>query len=264
MALVDIHAHVYPQKISEKAVAATGTFYFIPMQKDGSPEYLVKSVEETPITHTLINSVATTTKQVASINTFIADSCAQNPAFFGLLTIHQDTEDKMAVMQEGIAQGLRGIKIHPDMQQTNIDDDRFMEMYAAAEKLGLPVMIHTGDYRYDFSHPRRLKRVLHEFPHLVVDAAHFGGWSIYDLGYEILGDEQCFVDTSSAFKFLGRRRSRELIELYGADRVMFGSDFPMWSPQKELEFLQSLELSPLDFEKITWRNAERFLQLDIA
>ena len=43
-----------------------------------------------------------------------------------------------------------------------------------AERRGLPVIIHCRDYRYDYSHPRRLKRVLREFPDLVVDAAHFG------------------------------------------------------------------------------------------
>ena len=58
-------------------------------------------------------------------------------------------------------------------------------------------------------------------------------------------------------------RVRELIELYGVDRVMFGSDFPMWSPQKEFAFLESLELPAADFEKITWRNAERFLNMSI-
>ncbi|MDO5118412.1 MAG: amidohydrolase family protein, partial [Eggerthellaceae bacterium] len=52
-------------------------------------------------------------------------------------------------------------------------------------------------------------------------------------------------------------------ELYGADRVMFGSDFPMWDPKSEFDFLASLELPAADFEKITWRNAERFLNMPI-
>lgn len=264
MAIVDIHAHVYPQKISEKAVQATGDFYNVEMTGNGAPEYLAEVNRVTPITHTVICSVATTPKQVASINSFIAQSCADNPTLIGMMAMQQDCEDPEAAIDQGIALGLRGIKIHPDIQRVNLDDEHLMRVYEIAEKKGLPIIIHTGDYRYDYSHPRRMKRVLHEFPKLVVDAAHFGGWSVYDLATEFLEDERCFVDTSSAMMYLGKRRSRELIELYGADRVMFGSDFPMWSPQKEFAFLESLELPAADFEKVTWRNAERFLNMSIG
>ena len=87
----------------------------------------------------------------------------------------------------------------------------------------LPLIVHTGDYRYDYSHPRRLKKVLHAFPNLVVDAAHFGGWSVFDLAVEYLEDENCFLDMSSSRAFLGARRTQELVRIYGTDRILFGS-----------------------------------------
>ena len=125
------------------------------------------------------------------------------------------------------------------------------------------LVIHSGDYRYDYSHPRRIKNILRTFPHLKVDAAHFGGWSIYDLALEYMEDEQCFMDCSSSFAFLGHRRAKELIRIYGADRILFGSDFPMWAPADELEFLRQLDLTDQEMELITWRNAERFVGMDI-
>ena len=155
--------------------------------------------------------------------------------------------------------GLRGIKLHPDTQAVNADDPRLMAIYEIAQAKHLPVVIHSGDYRYDYSHPRRIAHVLHAFPELVVDAAHFGGWSIYDIGADFLRSERCFVDTSSSIAFVGKRHFRELINLYGVERVLFGSDFPMWNPEDEIRQVSELGLSQHDFELLTWHNAETFL-----
>jgi predicted TIM-barrel fold metal-dependent hydrolase len=94
---------------------------------------------------------------------------------------------------------------------------------------------------------------------LVLNAAHFGGWSLYDLAIEYLEHENCFMDISSASIYLGPRRTRELIEIYGAERIMFGTDFPMWDPIEEADRFRAVELNDADRELIAWRNAERFV-----
>lgn len=272
MPIVDAHCHVYPPKIAEKAVDSVGDFYLVPMQKassrddtvSGTVDHLLGITEGSPISHFIVHSVAVKPHNVRSINDFIASQCAARPGLFGFMAMHQDLPDPEVEIERACKLGLRGIKLHPDTQRVNLDDPRLMHVYEIAEDRHLPLIIHTGDYRYDFSHPRRMKNVLHTFPNLIVDAAHFGGWSVYDLAVEYMEDESCFMDVSSAMTYLGRRRTRELIELYGADRILFGSDFPMWHPVKELEFLTSLGLSASEYEKITWHNAERFLDTDIS
>ena len=87
-------------------------------------------------------------------------------------------------IERAIGLGLKGMKLHPDTQHVNMDDPRLMNVYEMIEGR-LPIVIHTGDYRYDYSHPRRLMNVLKTFPDLVVDAAHFGCWSRYEVGYDI-------------------------------------------------------------------------------
>ncbi len=273
MTVVDVHCHVYPAKIAERANASVGEFYGVPMLDDpainetgalhGSVDYLQKATAGSDITHSVVHSVATKANQVQSINNFIAEECAKNPSFIGFMTMHQDFPNPEEEIERAAGMGLKGIKIHPDTQKVDLDDPRLMKVYEIAEAKGLPLIIHTGDYRYDYSHPRRMQKVLHDFPNLVVNAAHFGGWSIYDLAIEYMEHENCFLDVSSAMTYLGRRRTRELIDIYGADRILFGSDFPMWSPSGELATVQSLGLSALEYEKITWRNAERFIGIDI-
>lgn len=265
MPVVDIHAHVYPAKIASRAVDAVGDFYLTDMYGKGTVEHLLSSTEGSPISHFVVHSVATKPTGVEAINNFISEECAAHPGqLIGFAAMHQDHPDPEAEIERAISLGLRGIKLHPDTQKVNMDDPRLMRVYEIAEAKGLPLIIHTGDYRYDFSHPRRLKNILHTFPNLVVDAAHFGGWSVFDLAVEYLEDENCFLDVSSAMMFLGKRRTRELIEIYGCDRILFGSDFPMWSPTSEYEFFSSLGFSHLEYEKMRWHNAERFLGMDIA
>lgn len=261
MQVIDSHCHVYPQRIAERAVSAVGAFYSIPMDvTDGTTAGLLAACEGTPIGRFIIHSVATRPGQVASINDFIAAECAAHPQFTGFMTLHQDmTDDELErEIDRACALGLRGIKLHPDTQAVDMDDPRLLRVYEIAQGR-LPLIIHCGDYRYDYSHPRRMKRILHDFPKLVVDAAHFGGWSVFDLAVEYLEHENCFMDMSSSIALLGMRRTEELTRIYGTDRIMFGSDFPMWDPAAELEAFTSAPFTDAELEDLLQNNALRFL-----
>lgn len=265
MAIVDVHAHIYPDKISQRAVDSVRDFYGLEEMHsaEGTSTSLLDAQHTLDITHFVVHSVAVKPKNVASINEFIAGECKKHPQLIGFAAMHQDCEDPEAEINNAIELGLHGIKIHPDTQRVNADDPRLMNVYEIAQAKKLPIILHAGDYRYGFSRPERIANVLRAFPDLVVNAAHFGGWSIFDIGYDVLRNENCFVDSCSSFELTGVRHGRELINLFGADRVLFGSDFPMWDPAKELGMLRSMGWSQEEFEKLTWHNAENFLGFKI-
>jgi len=260
---VDIHNHIYPEKIADRAVAGVGRFYGVVMNCTGTVDELLRLQEQAGLDYSLVHSVALKPDQVITINDFIAEQCREHPSFIGFATMHQDFEDKAGEIERAISLGLSGFKLHPDSQEVNIDDDRLMEFYALLEGR-LPVMLHCGDYRYDYSHPRRTKHLLQEFPNLAVDCAHFGGWSIYDLAVEYLQDEHCFMDISSASVWLGPRRTTELIKLYGAERILFGSDYPMWSPVEEMERFYLNNLTSIEQEQVLWHSAEAYLDRELS
>jgi predicted TIM-barrel fold metal-dependent hydrolase len=57
---------------------------------------------------------------------------------------------------------------------------------------------------------------------------------------------------------------REAVEVFGTDRVMFGTDYgpvPL-DPKEHIDIVNALEISEADKEKILWRNAARFFNLD--
>lgn len=259
---VDIHNHIYPDKVAARAVKGVGAFYNVEMNEDGTVATLLSLQAQAGLDYSLVHSVALKPEQVTTINDFIAEQCQKHPSFIGFATMHQDFDDMEAEIERSLSLGLQGFKLHPDSQGVKVDDDRLMRFYSLIEGR-LPLMLHCGDYRYDNSHPQRTKRILQEFPNLVVNCAHFGGWSLYDLAVEYLKEEHCYLDISSAAIYLGSRRTTELIRLYGAERILFGSDYPMWSPTKELERFYLNDLSEKEQEQILWRSAEAYLGCDL-
>lgn len=262
MEIFDFHAHIYPEKISQRAVQSIGEFYNLEMHGEGTATKLIENGSGNGITGYVVHSVAVTDHSVRTINDFISRECAEHSEFYGLGTIHADFQDKIAELQRMEELGLRGLKIHPDTQKFNMDDPRMFEVYEYLQENELPILIHCGDYRYDYSHPQRLCEILDRFPKLIVVAAHFGGWSVPDLALEYLRDKRCYMDTSSTFFMSGLKRAKELIRIYGAERMVFGTDFPMWMPSEELDKFMSMGLTERENELILCENTKRILKLN--
>ena len=264
MKIIDIHAHVFPDAIAQKATESVSSFYKLIRFPDrpGTVNELLRAQDEAGISTTCIHSVAVTPHTVQSINRFIAASVRMYPErLCGFAAIHPDVQDIPRLVEEVQAAGLKGFKIHPDMQQFALDDPRTMDMFSAIEGK-LPVIIHTGDKRFEYSRPWQMKKVLEAFPKLVCICAHLGGWSEWEEASKTLSAyENAYVDTSSSLYSLKKEEARKIIRRYSRDRVIFGTDFPMWSPSEELERFISLGLTEDEQEKILRKNAEGLLSL---
>jgi len=155
--------------------------------------------------------------------------------------------------------GLLGVKLHPDMQAINTDDERLFPLYEWLQAAGMPLFVHCGDERRDYSHPRHLRRVIDRFPRLTVIAAHLGGWSKWDEAVEYLADTGCFLDISSCMMFLPPEKVVAYVRAFGAHRVLFGTDFPIWDAAEEVRNLLSLPLTDDEREQIFFGNAQRIM-----
>lgn len=261
MKIIDFHAHIYPDKIAQRATQAIGDFYDIEMDRVGALSNLLKCSEEAGVTHCVVHSVATNPQQVQRINDFITESVnAHSDKLFGFGTMHQDYDNKLEEVDRCLKMGLKGIKLHPDTQMFNVDDERMLPMYDYLQDKA-PVLFHCGDYRYDYSHPRRVARICKMFPHLQVIGAHFGGYSVWDEAYDYLKNIDCMLDTSSSSALMEEGMFERLIKAYGADRLLFGTDFPMWDSKEELDRFLSASLSDGEREKILWKNGASLLKI---
>ncbi|MEA4897460.1 MAG: amidohydrolase family protein [Eubacteriales bacterium] len=259
--IIDVHAHIFPDGIAEKAASNIARFYNLSMGADGRLSTLLDMERHAGVDRVLLCSAATTPAQTAIINDFTSQTVAAHPGLlYGLGAMHQNFAGKGDEVRRIKALGLKGVKVHPDIQGVALNDARFDELYEALESTGMPLLAHTGDRRYRNSNPSEVLDVLRRFPRLTLIAAHLGCWSDWAEGArQLAGHERVYVDCSSSLYALEPNEARRIIRAFGAERVMFGSDYPMWTPAEELERLDRLQLTGREMDLILCRNAQALL-----
>ena len=263
MKLIDFHTHIYPDAIAKKATESIENFYSMRAENVGTADRLLEVSRENGIVLSVVLPVAVKPSGAAHINDFAAEMQRTHKEFYCFGTVHAGMDNIEAETERLMNMGLHGIKLHPDTQFFDIDDKRMYPVYEIIEGK-IPLMVHSGDYRYSYSHPERLRRVMKDFPRLVTVAAHFGGWSMPDEGARQLSDmENCFVDISSSFDRISLEKGAELVSVFGEDRVLFASDFPLGSPTVERENLMKMNISDDVREKIAYKNAEELLGFSV-
>lgn len=263
MEIFNAHAHIYPEKIAAKATDTIGEFYDIKMEMPaGTAERLLEDGRRAGVTGYVVHSVATTAHQVRSINDFIKRECDAHPEFIGFITLHQDLseEEVEREVEMAIANNMRGVKLHPDFQKFNIDDEVAEKFYRAVGSR-LPILFHVGDDRYDYSNPHRLVRMAKKYPEVNFIAAHFGGYRCWDDSEIYLGLDNVYFDTCSSLPFISTERAKELIDMHGADRFFFATDFPMWDTTTELERFNKIPLNDEQREMIFSKNIKKLLKI---
>ncbi len=262
--VINSHCHIYPNKIASKAVKGIRDFYDLDMSLNGSVDDLIKDGEKVGVVHYLVHSVATTPKQVKSINEFIASEVKAHPKLFtGFGTLHPDSETIQEDLDYLTELDLKGVKIHPDFQRFALNGEKAFKMAECINEKKIPLMIHCGDFRYNYSNPKQLKPLLEEFPELQIIGAHFAGWSMWEEATkELSGTPNLIVDLSSSLYSLSPETAKELIYAYGADKVLWATDFPMWDSESEMEMFNKIDLTPDERNMILYENAAKILGIE--
>ena len=261
MKLIDIHTHIYPDDIAQKATDSVQAFYGIgSASMNGTVSMLLEQGNKAGIDQFVILPVAIRPDRVQGINDYIQQQAKLHDCFIPFGTVHAAMDGLMDEVERLLDLGVKGIKMHPDSQRFHIDDERLFPMYEALRGR-VPVLLHMGDRRYDYSHPIKLRKVLDMFPGLDAIAAHFGGYSMYDTALELLKDTNCVMDVSSSLMFMEGGKAEYYVNQYGAERLAFGTDYPMWDPVVETKRFFDLKLTESQFEQIAHKTAERILKL---
>ena len=162
-----------------------------------------------------------------------------------------------------------GVRIVPWLWNLPPNDRRYYPIYETCVDLGVPLCTqigHTGPLLP--SEPGRpipyLEEVLLDFPELVVVGGHLGFPWVNELTSLTLKFKNLYVDTSA---YIARRFPVDFIDFMngvGRERVMFGTNWPMLTPQHCLEGLDTLGLSEEQTEGYLFRTAARVFKLPSA
>lgn len=278
--IIDFHTHTFPDKIAPATMETLQGRSHTQAFLDGTQTGLLTSMEQAGVDLSIILPVATNTHQVAKVNDASAALNRQGRVHsFGC--IYPESEDWAQELERIAALGLKGIKIHPVYQSTDIDDVRYLRILDKCGQLGLIVVTHAGidiglPDRVNCS-PAMIRRAVGQVGPVKLVAAHMGGWRNWDEAAERLADTNVYIDTSFS---LGRLNSRgdgyytdEQLELlraepfcamvraFGVHRVLFGTDSPWGGQAEQLAQFKALPLTEEEKRKILGENAAGLLGL---
>jgi predicted TIM-barrel fold metal-dependent hydrolase len=169
--------------------------------------------------------------------------------------------------------GVRGFKFHPSLQAFQPNDRSYYPLFAEIEQLGVPVIFHTGQtgigaglpggrgIKLRFSDPMLLDDVAADFAGLTIIMAHPSvPWQ--DAAISIATHKaNAFIDLSGwSPKYFPPQLVRAANGLL-KHKVLFGSDFPLLTPDRWLADLDQLDIKPDVRPLIVKDNAIRVLQL---
>jgi predicted TIM-barrel fold metal-dependent hydrolase len=169
--------------------------------------------------------------------------------------------------------GVRGVKFHPSLQAFEPNDRRFYPLYAALEELGVPALFHTGQtgigaglpggrgIKLRYSDPMLLDDVAADFPGLTIVLAHPSvPWQ--DEAISIATHKaNVYIDLSGwSPKYFPPQLVRAANSML-RHKVLFGSDFPVITPDRWLRDFDALEIKPEVRPLILKDNAVRMLGL---
>jgi predicted TIM-barrel fold metal-dependent hydrolase len=172
--------------------------------------------------------------------------------------------------------GLRGMKFQPASQAFFPDDEQFYPLWSKCQELGVPIIFHTGTTAIGAGSPGgrgiKLKHcrpiphiddVAADFPELQIVMAH-PAWPWHDEGLAVARHKgNVWIDLSGwAPKYFPQsvvQYANSLLQ----DKVLFGSDFPMLSPERWLKEFTELPFKETVRPKILLHNATRLLKLDL-
>ncbi len=161
--------------------------------------------------------------------------------------------------------GLRGLKVVP-RRGLPLNSPKLYPLYAKAEELGVPVLVHAGQlYEPQISlkltHPLAVDEVAGDFPDLKIVIAHFGSPWIMETLAIVRRHKNVYADTSALRPQLLKMIPWEIVEDVMADKVLFGSDYPLLTHEMAIEFLSQASLSTTLFERVAYQNAKQLLNL---
>ena len=282
--IIDIHTHTFPEKIAEKAVSTLRSQSHTAPFSDGTEAGLFASETKAGVSLAAVQPVATYPGQVISINNRVLQrfgKAASAPE--GLLSfaaMHPALPGWEEELERISAAGVPGIKLHPPYAEVDADDPRTVRILKKCLDLGLIVLMHCGwDVGlpgHSEAHPRKIRNALDAVGPMKLIAAHMAGWKCWKEAAELLAGTGIYPDTSFSLgrmtpagddyrwaaedlQMLREDELCDLIRIYGADHVLFGTDSPWGDPAAELRKIRSLPLLPRETEAICGGNAMRLL-----
>ena len=262
--LIDAHTHAWNDRLAKGAVASLAEGAHITAYGNGTVDDLRSRMKEEGVSKFCVLNIAVSPRTERHVNDF-ALSLLSCPEIIPFGSVHPDSENALSELDRLSAAGIRGVKFHNEYQNFLADDEKAFPLYEKCAEKGLVMVFHAGADR-GFSPPfkagpERIAHIQRTFPRARIVAAHLGGMDMTEEAVRLLSGTGAYVDTAFSSKFASAAQIRRIVDAFGADRVLFGTDFPWDTPGRTLAHLSAAGLTEEETERIAWKNAAALFEI---
>lgn len=264
---IDFHIHLFPDKLHAAIVKWFETrvawdWHF----KKGWKETAAYLEEMPGLTRYVPFGYAHKPGIARELNRFYAQIPLHSPKAVPLMCAHQDDVDLAGLALEGFEMGLKGVKIHCQVQNISPSDPRFIPLFEIVEEKGGIAMLHAGNGPMwgEYTGIKHTLPLLDRFPRMKTIVAHLGAFESAEFLEEALKRKNLYLDTSYTFINNPSNRLDAPVDLVAqaSGKILYASDFPgICHPYEEgMDAILNLGLPEEKLAAILYGNAEKLLK----
>lgn len=206
-------------------------------------------------------------------NDYILESIKRYPdRLIGFASVQlKDIGKTVKEIERCVGLGAKGVgEIVTEAHGVNIDDEKILSPIVEASKsLNIPIMVHSNETvgHYYVGKAKTGLKQYYDFilscPDIDIVLAHWGGGLLfYELMPEVAeASERVYYDTAASIFLYTPKVYPVAVQIIGADKILFGTDYPLVDQRRHLRQMENSGLSKEDISKICGENAERLLRL---
>jgi len=276
--IIDFHTHVFPPQIKKnrsKYIDSDPCFAILYSEKNAklaTADELIASMDKAGVDISVIINIGWTTHELCvETNDYILESVARYPQrLIGFCTVQPlSYEAAITEIERCAKEGIRGVgEMRPDIQLFDLRDEEVMEPFIKViRKHKLILLTHASEpvgHNYPGKGtitPDMLYPFITSYPDLIITCAHWGGGlPFYALMPEVKqAMNNVFFDTAASPFLYSPQIYNQVIQFVGAEKILFGSDYPLLAQSQLLEEIRSLDLPEETRDLILSGNAQRLL-----
>jgi predicted TIM-barrel fold metal-dependent hydrolase len=279
--IIDFHTHVFPPQIKKnrsKYIDSDPCFAILYSNKAAkltTAEELIASMDKSGVDVSVILNIGWTTHELCvETNDYILESIARYPKrLIGFCSVQPQSFDAALDEIERCAKGgIKGVgEIRPDMQLFDLRDEEIMKPFVDMLKKHNLIMLSHASEPVGHIYPGKgavTPEMLYPFiadnPGLTIVCAHWGGgFPFYALMPEVKkAMANVHFDTAASPFLYSPQVYEQVIQLVGADKILFGSDYPLLEQARVIKEIESLDLPEETKKQILGGNAQRLLDIN--
>ena len=276
--IIDIHTHIFPRQIREHrqqyfpGESAFKLLYDSPKSTLVSADETIAAMDEEGVDRSVVFGFPWRDRGVVmETNDYVLESIHRFPdRLIGFCCLDPAVPDAVKEVERCLDGGLSGVG-ELAFYESGIDTqalDRLTPIMELCQDRNVPVMVHTNEpvgHQYPGKTPNTLAEIygmVTRFPNNKIILAHWGGGVFF---YHLLRKEvkealgNAYFDTAASPFLYNPAIYNMAIQIMGAEKILFGTDFPLLKPSRYFKEFKTAGLSELDKRKICGENAQRLL-----